>query len=127
MRKNFKIRKKTSREPAKIRLSILGSASNLQSIPHASAAFFVRLEDSFVHEALDFAEGCVVACVEEGGGFFSGEGLREATCHDFVDELLLAGAERVVCVGAAELDAADFCGEKLFAILDGVSQHLQEP
>ena len=41
--------------------------------------------------------------------------------------MLLAGAERVVCVGVTELDAADFCGEKLFAILDCVSQHLQEP
>ncbi len=30
-------------------------------------------------------------------------------------------------MGVAELDAADFCGEKLFAILDGVSHHLQEP
>ena len=68
-----------------------------------------------------------MACVEEGGGFFCGEWLRETACHDFVDELLFAGAERVICVGAAELDAADFCGEKLFAILDGVSQHLQEP
>ena len=68
-----------------------------------------------------------MACVEEGCGFFSGEGLREAACHDFIDELLFAGAERVVCVGAAELDAADFCGEKLFAIFDGVSHHLQEP
>ena len=68
-----------------------------------------------------------MACVEEGGGFFSGEGLREATRHDFVDELLFAGAERVVCVGAAELDAADFGGEKLFAIFDGVSHYLQEP
>ena len=68
-----------------------------------------------------------MACVEEGGGFFGGEGLREAACHDFVDELLFAGAKRVVCVGVAELDAADFCGEKLFAIFDGVSQHLQEP
>lgn len=53
--------------------------------------------------------------------------MREAACHDFVDELLFAGAERVVCVGAAELDAADFRGEKLFAIFDGVSHHLQEP
>ena len=68
-----------------------------------------------------------MACVEEGCGLFCGKGLREAACHDFVDELLFAGAERVVCVGAAELDAADFGGEKLFAILDGVSHHLQEP
>ena len=65
-----------------------------------------------------------MACVEEDGGFFGGEGLREAACHDFVEELLFAGAKRVVCVGVAELDAADFCGEKLFAILDCVSQHL---
>ena len=98
-----------------------------KAVSHAAAAFFVGLEDSFVHEALYFAEGGVVACVEEGGGFFCGEGLREAACHDFVDELLLAGAERVICVGAAELDAADFRGEKLFAIFDGVSHHLQEP
>jgi len=68
-----------------------------------------------------------VACVEERCGFFCGEGLCEAACHDFVDELLFAGAECVVCVGVAELDAADFCCEKLFAIFDGVSQHLQEP
>ncbi len=68
-----------------------------------------------------------MACVEECCGFFGGEGLCEAACHDFVDELLFAGAECVVCVGAAELDAADFRGEKLFAILDGVSHHLQEP
>ena len=68
-----------------------------------------------------------MAGVEEGGGFFGGEGLCEAACHDFVDELLFAGANRVVCVDVAELDAADFCGEKLFAILDGVSQHLQKP
>ena len=93
-------------------------------IPHASAAFVVRLQNSFVHETLNFAEGSVVACVEEGCGFFCGEGLCEAACHDFINELLFAGAERVVCVGAAELDAADFCCEKLFAILDGVSQHL---
>ena len=33
--------------------------------------------------------------------------MREAACHDFIDELLFAGAECVVCVGAAELDAAD--------------------
>ena len=98
-----------------------------KAVSHASAAFFVRLEDSFVHETLDFAEGGVVACVEKGGRFFCGEGLREATCHDFVDELLFADAESVVCVGAAELDAADFGGEKLFAIFDGVSHHLQEP
>ena len=68
-----------------------------------------------------------MACVEEGGGFFCGEWLRETACHDFVDELLFAGAERVVCVGAAELDAADFRSEKFFAILDGVPHHLQEP
>ena len=68
-----------------------------------------------------------MACVEEGCCFFGGEGLREAACHDFVDELLFAGAECVVGVGVAELDAADFCCEKLFAILDGVSHHLQEP
>ena len=98
-----------------------------KAVSHASAAFFVCLEDSFVHETLDFAEGSVVACVEEGGSFFGGEGLREAACHDFVDELLLAGAERIVGVGVAELDAVDFCGEKLFAIFDGVSLHLQEP
>ena len=98
-----------------------------KAVSHASAAFFVCLEDSFVHETLDFTEGGVVACVEEGGGFFCGEGLREAACHDFIDELLFAGAECVVCVGVAELDAADFCGKKLFTIFDGVSQHLQEP
>ena len=68
-----------------------------------------------------------MACVEERCGFFCGEGLREAACHDFIDELLFAGAECVVCVDVAELDAADFCGEMLFAILDCVSQHLQEP
>ena len=68
-----------------------------------------------------------MACVEEGCGFFCGERLCEVACHDLVDELLFAGAERVVCVGTAELDAADFCGEKLFAIFDGVSHHLQEP
>lgn len=68
-----------------------------------------------------------MACVEEGGGFFCGEGLCEVACHDFINELLFAGAECVICVGAAELDATDFRGEKLFAILDGVSQHLQEP
>ena len=98
-----------------------------KAVSHAAAAFFIGLEYSFVHEALDFAEGGVVACVEKGGRFFCGEGLGEAACHDFVDELLFAGAERVVCVGAAELNAADFRGEKLFAILDGVSHHLQEP
>ena len=68
-----------------------------------------------------------MACVEKGGSFFGGEGLREVACHDLVDELLFAGSECVVCVGAAELNAADFRGEKLFAILDGVSHHLQEP
>ena len=68
-----------------------------------------------------------MACVEERCGFFCGKGLREVACHDFVDELLFAGAECVICVGAAELDAADFRGEKLFAIFDGVSHHLQEP
>ena len=68
-----------------------------------------------------------MACVEECGGFFCGERLCEAACHDFIDELLFAGAECVVCVGAAELDAADFGGEKLFAIFDGVSHHLQKP
>ena len=98
-----------------------------KAVSHAAAAFFIGLEYSFVHEALDFAEGGVVACVEKGCGFFCGEGLREAACHDFVDELLFAGAERVVCVGAAELDAADFRSEKFFAILDGVPHHLQEP
>ena len=98
-----------------------------KAVSHASAAFVVCLQNSFVHKALDFAEGGVVACVEEDGGFFCGEWLREATCHDFVDEQLFAGAERVVCVGAAELDAADFRSEKFFAIFDGVSQHLQEP
>ena len=36
----------------------------LQSISHASAAFVVRLQNSFVHEALYFAEGGVVAGVE---------------------------------------------------------------
>ena len=45
-------------------LSILGYASNLQPVSHAAAAFFVCLEDSFVHETLDFAEGSVVAGVE---------------------------------------------------------------
>ena len=35
-----------------------------KSVSHAAAAFFVCLEDSFVHEALNFAEGGVVACVE---------------------------------------------------------------
>ena len=68
-----------------------------------------------------------MACVEEGCGFFCGEGLGETACHDFIDELLFAGAERIVGVGVAELDAADFCSKKLFAIFDGVSQHLQEP
>ena len=109
------------------RPSNLSPTTILQSVSHAAAAFFVCLEDSFVHEALDFAEGGVVACVEERCGFFCGKGLREAACHDFVDELLFAGAECVICVGAAELDAADFRGEKLFAIFDGVSHHLQEP
>ena len=103
------------------------STSILQSISHAATAFFVGFEDSFIHETLDFTEGGVVACVEEGGGFFGGKRLGEAACHDLVDELLFAGAERVVCVGAAELDAADFRGEKFFAILDGVPHHLQEP
>ena len=98
-----------------------------KAVSHAAAAFFICLEDSFVHEALNFAEGGVVACVEKGGRFFGSEGLCEAACHDFVDELLFAGAERVVCVGAAELDAADFRSEMFFAILDGVSHHLQEP
>ena len=98
-----------------------------KAVSHASAAFVVCLQNSFVHEALDFAEGGVVACVEERCGFFCGKGLREAAFHDFVDELLFAGAESVVCVGAAELDAADFGGEKLFAIFDGFSHHLQEP
>ena len=98
-----------------------------KAVSHASAAFVVRLQNSFVHKALDFAEGGVVACVEDGCGLFGCEGLREAACHDFVDELLFAGAERVVCVGAAELDAADFRSEKFFAILDGVPHHLQEP
>ena len=51
----------------------------LQSIPHASAAFVVRLQNSFVHKALDFAEGGVVACVEECGGFFGGEGLDDSS------------------------------------------------
>jgi hypothetical protein len=83
-----------------------------KAVSHASAAFVVRLQNSFVHKALDFAEGGVVACVEECGGFFCGEGLGETACHDFIDELLFTGAERVVCVGAAELDAADFRGEK---------------
>lgn len=68
-----------------------------------------------------------MACVEKRCGFFCGEGLHEAACHDFINELLFAGAERVVCVGAAELDAADFRSEKFFAIFDGVSHHLQEP
>ena len=68
-----------------------------------------------------------MACVEKGGRFFGGEGLCDAARHDFVEELLFAGAECIVCVGAVELDAADFCGEKLFAILDGVLHHLQEP
>ena len=68
-----------------------------------------------------------MACIEEGCGFFGGEGLGEAARHDFIDELLFAGAERVVCVGVAELDATDFRCEKLFAVLDGVSHHLQEP
>ena len=95
-----------------------------KAVSHASAAFVVRLQNPFVHETLDFTEGGVVACVEERCGFFCGKGLREAACHDFVDELLFAGAERIVGVGVAELDAADFCGEKLFAILDGLAQHL---
>ena len=79
-----------------------------KAVSHASAAFVVRLQNSFVHKTLNFAEGGVVACVEECGCFFGGEGLGEAACHDFVEELLFAGAECVVCVGAAELDAADF-------------------
>ena len=65
-----------------------------------------------------------MACVEECGGFFGGEGLREAACHDFVDELLLAFAEGCACDVVAELDAADFRSEELFAVLDGVSHHL---
>ncbi len=51
----------------------------LQSIPFASAAFVVRLQNSFVHKALDFAEGGVVAGVEECGGFFGGEGLGDSS------------------------------------------------
>ena len=51
----------------------------LQSIPFASTAFVVRLQNSFVHKALDFAEGGVVACVEECGGFFGGEGLGDSS------------------------------------------------
>ena len=35
-----------------------------KAVSHASAAFVVRLQNSFVHKALDFAEGGVVACVE---------------------------------------------------------------
>ena len=50
-----------------------------KSIPFASAAFVVRLQNSFVHKALDFAEGGVVACVEECGGFFGGEGLGDSS------------------------------------------------
>ena len=68
-----------------------------------------------------------MACVEEGCGFFCGEWLGEAARHNFVDELLLAGAERVVCVDAAKLDVADFRSEVFFTVLDGVSHHLQEP
>ena len=68
-----------------------------------------------------------MACVEKGGGFFGGERLCEAARHDFVEELLFTDAERVVCVGTTELDAADFRSEKLFAILDGIPHHLQEP
>lgn len=68
-----------------------------------------------------------MACVEECGGFFGGEGLREAACHDFVDELLLAFAEGCACDVVAELDAADFRSEELFAVLDGLAHHLQEP
>ena len=98
-----------------------------KAVSHASAAFVVRLQNSFVHKALDFAEGGIVTCVEKCGGLFCCERLYEASRHDFVEELLFTGAECVVCVGVAELDAADFCGEKLFAIFDGVSHHLQEP
>ena len=99
----------------------------LQSIPLASAAFVVRLQNSFVHKALDFAEGGVVAGVDECGGFFGGEGLDDSAGEDFVDELLLAFAEGCACVGVAELDVVDFCGEELFAVLDGLAHHLQEP
>ena len=30
-------------------------------------------------------------------------------------------------MGVAELDVVDFCGEELFAVLDGLAHHLQEP
>ena len=93
----------------------------LEPVPHAATAFVVCFENAFIHEALDFAEGGVVACVENRGDLFCGERLCEVARHDFVNELLFALAEGGACVGIAELDAADFCGEKLFAILDGVS------
>ena len=64
-----------------------------------------------------------MACVEERCGFFCGKGLREAACHDFINELLFAGAECVVCVGVAELDVVDFSGEELLAVLDGLAHH----
>jgi len=50
-----------------------------KSISFASAAFVVRLQNSFVHKALDFAEGGVVAGVEECGCFFGGEGLGDSS------------------------------------------------
>ena len=48
-------------------------------VSHAAAAFVVCLQNSFVHQALDFAEGGVVAGVEECGGFFGGEGLGDSS------------------------------------------------
>ena len=48
-------------------------------VSHAAAAFVVCLQNSFVHKALDFAEGGVVAGVEECGGFFGGEGLGDSS------------------------------------------------
>jgi len=98
-----------------------------KAVSHAAAAFFICFENAFVHKALDFAEGGVVACVENGGDFFGGEGLGEAASYDFVDELLFAFAKSGASMGVAELDAADFGGEELFAFLDGLVHHLQEP
>ena len=68
-----------------------------------------------------------MAGVEECGCLFGGEGLGDSAGEDFVDELLLAFAEGGACVGVAELDVVDFCGEELFAVFDGLAQHLQEP
>ena len=84
----------------------------------APAAFLVRFYDTFLDEALDFAEGGIVASAENGRGVFRREFAGEFACACGFQKLLLAFVKRYARNLVHETDMPDFGLDGFFAVHD---------